>query len=234
MTSEKTEDLQIYLHPTYFIDCDSPQIIDFANRITRGVQSNMDKAIKLYYAVRDGIFYDPYGIDTNPESMKASFVLNKGSGFCVAKAILLAAVTRAENIPSRLGFADVRNHLTSERLRQFMQTDVFVFHGYTELLLENKWVKATPAFNLSLCEKSGIHPLAFDGKNDSIFHPYDKEGRQHMEYVRDRGKFPDFPRNDMLEAWEKHYPRFNSGSFDSSGDSSGGNFEEDVAAERKK
>jgi transglutaminase-like putative cysteine protease len=226
MMLEKIKDLQIYLQPTYFIDCDSPQIIDFANRTTKGIISDIEKAIKLYYAVRDEIYYDPYGIDSNPESLKASSVLNKGSGFCVTKAILLAAVTRVGKIPSRLGFADVRNHLSSERLKQLMQTDVFVFHGYTEIFLENKWVKATPAFNLSLCEKSGIKPLEFNGQNNSIFHQYDREGKQHMEYLRDRGKFPDFPYNQMFEAWKKHYPQLFSESFIAFG----GNFEEEVTS----
>ena len=230
MISETIEDFTIYLQPTFFIDCDSPQIVDFARRITKGIHSDIEKAIRLYYAVRDEIFYDPYGIDSNPESLKASAVLKKRSGFCVTKAILLAAVTRAEKIPSRLGFADVKNHLTSERLKQLMQTDVFVFHGYTEIFLENKWVKATPAFNLSLCEKSGIRPLEFNGKKDSIFHPYDKEGKQHMEYLRDRGKFPDLPYNNMFAVLEKHYPELVSAAFNASV----GSFEEEVYTERSK
>ena len=228
MESTKPEDKQIYLQPTYYIDSDFPQIIEFTNNITKDLNSDIEKAVKLFYAVRDEIFYDPYGIDPNPESLKASTVLDKGSGFCVTKAILLAAVARVEKIPSRLGFADVRNHLASERLRKSMQSDVIVFHGYTELFLESKWLKATPAFNLSLCEKSGIKPLEFDGKNDSIFHEYDKEGKQHMEYLRYHGQFPDFPYKMMLKVWKQNYSQLSS---ESSNDS-GGNFEEEVAAER--
>lgn len=229
MESIKTENTQIYLQSTYFIDSDSPQVIDFTCNITKGIHSDIEKAIKLFYAVRDEIYYDPYGIDPNPESLKASAVLNKRSGFCVTKAILLAAVARVEKIPSRLGFADVRNHLSSERLKQLMQTDVFVFHGYTELFLENRWVKATPAFNLSLCEKSGLKPLEFNGKNDSIFHEYDKEGTQHMEYLRDRGKFSDFPYKKMFETWKQYYPQLSSEPFNAIR----GNFEEEVSSERK-
>ena len=29
-----------------------------------------------------------------------------------------------------------------------MGTDLFVYHGYAELFLDGKWVKATPAFNV--------------------------------------------------------------------------------------
>jgi hypothetical protein len=47
----------------------------------------------------------------------------------VPKAAVLAAVARAAGIPARLGYADVRNHMSTERLRQTMKTDVFVWHG---------------------------------------------------------------------------------------------------------
>lgn len=229
MKSIKEEKTQANLQSTYFIDSDSPQVIGFAGKKTKGADSDIEKAIKLFYAVRDEIYYDPYGIDPNPESLKASAVLNKRSGFCVTKAILLAAVARVVKIPSRLGFADVRNHLSSGRLKHLMQTDVFVFHGYTELFLENRWVKATPAFNLSLCEKAGIKPLEFNGKTDSILHAFDKEGKQHMEYLQDRGQFSDFPYKIMFETWKRHYPQFFSESFNAIG----GNFEEEVSAERR-
>lgn len=32
--------------------------------------------------------------------------------------------------------ADVKNHLFTERLRQAMKTDVFYWHGYTEIMLD--------------------------------------------------------------------------------------------------
>ena len=99
--------------------------------------------------------------------MRASAVLATGYGWCVTKAALLAAAARAAGIPARLGFADVRNHLSTERMRATMATDVFVWHGYTELWLQGAWRKATPAFNVELCERFGLLPLEFDGRNDS-------------------------------------------------------------------
>jgi transglutaminase-like putative cysteine protease len=225
----QTENIEMYLQSTFFIDSDCPQIIDYARNITRGIGSDIEKAISLFYAVRDDIYYDPYRIDLNPEALKASAVLDKRSGFCVPKAILLAAVARVEKIPSRLGFADVKNHLTSERLKRFLQTDEFVFHAYTELYLENRWVKATPAFNLSLCEKSGVKPLEFNGKTDAVFHEYNREGKKHMEYVRDRGQFADFPYDKMIEAWQEYYPQLTLERFNAIE----GNFEEELRAERK-
>jgi hypothetical protein len=201
------------LKPTYFIDSDSPAIGEFSRAATRKTKSDLAKAIKLYYAVRDGITYNPYSFSLDKDSFRASFILSKGNGWCVQKAILLAAVGRAAGIPTRLRFANVKNHLATERLKALMKTDLFVFHGLTEFYLEGRWVKATPAFNLSLCEKFGVLPLEFDGRNDSVFHPFDKNGRQHMEYTHDYGPFDDFPYELMMMEMRKYYPHFFSDDF---------------------
>ncbi|MBI3949685.1 MAG: transglutaminase domain-containing protein [Acidobacteria bacterium] len=224
------EDVQIYLQPTQFIDSDSPQVIEFAQSSLQGARTDIDQAIRLYYAVRDGIRYDPYHISFAPEALKASAVLARKTGFCVEKAILLAAGARAVGIASRLGFANVRNHLTTERLRRMIQTDVFVFHGYTELFLDNKWVKATPVFNLSLCQRFGVKPLEFDGRNDSLFHPFDSEGKRHMEYIYDHGQFADLPYGKMVSELKRHYPQL----FGEEGAAINGSFEEEALEERGK
>ena len=200
--------MEEYLNPTYYIDSDHPAVVEFASRNSGSGEKEIEKAVQLYNAVRDGIRYNPYSIEPFKESMKASSVLNKGHGYCVAKAVLLAACARSQKIPARLGFADVKNHLNTERLRKLMGTDVFVYHGYTELFLNNKWVKATPAFNLSLCNNFNVKPLEFDGKKDSIFHLFDKSGNKHMEYVKDHGAFADLPWDILLAAMMKSYPKY--------------------------
>jgi len=200
------KEAEIYLQPTQFINSDAPEVIEFARSTSGNAKTKVEKAVSLYYAVRDSVRYNPYVIDFDPAKYTASWPLQSGEGFCIQKAILLAAVARVEGIPSRLGFADVRNHLATERLIELMRTDEFIYHGYTELYLNGKWVKATPAFNLSLCQKFGVKPLEFDGTEDSIFHPFDVAGNKHMEYIRDHGQFADFPLDKMIGAFEKGYP----------------------------
>lgn len=198
-----------YLRPTYYIDSDASEVVAFARASVGINDSSLEKGIALFCAVRDKIRYDPYRIDLdNREAFKASVIVSRGYGYCVAKAIVLAATARASGIPSRLGFADVRNHLTTERLRQLMKTDTFIFHGYTELFLENRWVKATPTFNLSLCDKFGVNPLDFDGRTDSLFHPYDREGKRHMEYIKDHGHFADVPYERIVASFREYYPGY--------------------------
>lgn len=204
MTSESKD---AYLRPGEYVDSDAPGIVAFARQVCGEAVDDIAKAVRLYYAVRDDIVYTPYCDFRSRETFRASACLSRGSGFCVAKAALLAAAARAVGIPARVGFADVRNHLTTPKLRQLMGSDTFIYHGYAELYVAGKWVKATPAFDRGLCEKFGVRPLEFDGRDDSLFHPYDVGGRRHMEYVRDRGPAVDVPVDEILEAFDRYYPK---------------------------
>ncbi len=193
------------LTPTPTVDSDHPTIAAFAKTHAGDSASPRDRAVRLYYAVRDGIRYDPYALTLTVPGLRASTTAESARGWCVPKAILLAACCRAEGIPARLGFADVKNHLSTERLRKFLNTDVFYWHGYTSIQLDGKWVKATPAFNIELCEKFGIKPLEFDGTEDSIYHPFDLEGRKHMEYLRFHGEYDDLPLDTLMASYVEHY-----------------------------
>ena len=195
-----------YLEPTAIVDSDHPDVVAFAQTHGGGAADARDAAVKLYYAVRDGIRYDPYGVGIDAESMRASNVLGAGRGWCVSKAVLLSAACRALGIPARLGFADVRNHLSTERMRRNMKTDVFYYHGFSSIHLGGHWLKATPAFNVELCEKFRLLPLEFDGTEDSIYHPFDADGRKHMEYLNYRGEFADVPVEDLQRTLREMYP----------------------------
>lgn len=193
------------LRPTALIDSDHPAVLAFAARHAQGADDR-ERAVALYHAVRDGFRYDPYRVDLSAAGMRASAVIERGHGWCVTKAALLAAACRASGIGARLGYADVRNHLSTERMRQAMQTDIFHWHGYTEVRLDGRWIKATPAFNLELTERFGLLPLEWDGRADSIYHPCDRAGARHMEYLLDRGSFDDMPLARIVADFARLYP----------------------------
>ncbi|HNT39969.1 MAG TPA: transglutaminase family protein [Rubrivivax sp.] len=193
------------LAPTSIIDSDHPSVVAFAREHGRGADVR-ERAVALYLAVRDGFRYDPYRIDLSPEGMRASTVLVNGYGWCVPKAALLTAVCRAAGIPARVGYADVRNHLSTERLRKAMNSDIYRWHGYSDLWIDGRWVKATPAFNIELCERFGLLPLEFDGREDSIYHPYDKAGNRHMEYLNQRGVFDEVPLAAIVADFQRYHP----------------------------
>jgi transglutaminase-like putative cysteine protease len=197
---------QDFLAPGQFIDSDAPAVVAFARAATVGAGDPMEQALRLYRAVRDQVTYNPYCDITSSENFRASGVLAAGAGFCIGKAALLAACCRVVGVPARVGYADVKNHLTSPKLYEFMKSDIFVWHSYADLQLDGLWVKATPAFNLGMCERVGLKPLEFDGRSDSLFHDYDRAGRRHMEYLTDRGTFFDVPYDTIMTAFRAHYP----------------------------
>ena len=212
MAKSPQDNLEIYLSPTSFIDSDSPGVIKFAEQCADNAKTRIDKSIKIFYAVRDQIRYDPYHIELSPDKFKASRVLAQQTGWCVEKALLLAAAARALGIPSRLGFADLRNHLVPESLKKTMKTDLFIFHGYTEMFLNDRWIKATPAFDLSLCEKFDVIPVEFNGETDAVFHKFNRRGNKHIEYIADHGSFADLPLERIVAEFRKYYPQFFDGT----------------------
>jgi transglutaminase-like putative cysteine protease len=197
---------EAYLQPGTLIDSDHPKIIDYARKVA-GTGRDQERAQRLYYAVRDGLRYDPYNTPMKREAYRASTTLAAGHGYCVNKSGLMAAVCRASGIAARVGYADVRNHMTTRRLSELMGSDVFYYHGYTEVWLDGRWVKATPAFNKELTERFGLKPLEWDGVSDSIYHPFDLSGRRHMEYLAYRGVFADIPFDEIRAAFRHYYPR---------------------------
>lgn len=223
VAAEAAPDLAAFLRPTAFIDSDHPEVQSFAVRVAGHLSEPVQIAQALYLAVRDDFRYDPYQIDLSPAGLKASRVLADGHGWCVTKATLLAAACRARGVPARVGYADVRNHLSTERLRAVIGTDDYVWHGYTGIFLGGQWRKATPAFNRGLCSKLGIAPLEFDGVHDSLYQEYDPQGRRHMEYVRQRGDFDDVPGDEIRAAFLHHYPALVK--------LAGADFDRDVAGE---
>jgi len=195
-----------YLEATRFIDSDHPAVVAFAEQFRGTRTAARDQAVNLYYAVRDEIRYNPYVFSREPDTLKASYAVQAGESYCVPKATLLAACARHCGIPARIGLADVRNHLATPRLLALLRSDVFAMHGYTELYLQGRWVKATPAFNLALCRVFKVAPLAFDGLNDSVFHAFNQDGQPYMEYLRDHGQFADVPQPLFFEHLAACYP----------------------------
>lgn len=195
-----------YLEPGRFIDSDQPALMEFAEQFRGASRDPRRQAVRLYYAVRDRIRYNPYVFSRDPETLKGSHALLAGESYCVPKATLLAACARHCGIPARIGLADVRNHLATPRLLEMLRSEVFAMHGYTELYLDGRWVKATPAFNLELCRVFDVAPLEFDGLSDSVFHPFNQQGERYMEYLQDHGQFADVPQQLFFSHLAACYP----------------------------
>ena len=191
------------LAPTRFLESDAPEIVELAGSLTRATPS--ETATALFDWVRDEVRYDPWTAMDPPEQYRATAILARRRGYCVQKAVLLAALARAAGIPTRLGFADVRNHKTPEHMRQMMGTDLFVFHGFVEFWLDERWLKAAPTFDREATRRAGALLVELDGTGDAVLHPVDPEGHPHIEYLRSRGAYADLPLEEIRRTFVEVY-----------------------------
>jgi len=197
----------IHLKPTSILNSDHPSVAEHTQRVSGDADDPVSTAVLLYNSVRDGIRYDPYGPFSTEDDYRASAVLARKSGFCIPKAALLCTLGRAAGIPSRLGFAHLRNFQAPVKLIEWMGTDIFAFHGFVEFFLDGKWVRATPAFNREIYLKLGMEPLEFNGREDSMFPENTPNGKRFIQYTEYLGVRNDVPLDEILSAWRRIYGR---------------------------
>ncbi|MFO8163983.1 MAG: transglutaminase-like domain-containing protein [Thermodesulfobacteriota bacterium] len=185
-----------YLCATSTIDSDHNRIIETATNAIYGCDNDVEKAVGLFYFVRDSIRYNIYMISVFIEDFQASRILEWGKAYCVQKAVLLTALGRAVGIPSRLVFAKIKNHKIPDHIVEMMGTNTFPRHGYNQFFLNGKWVSAAATFDRVLCEKNGLPTVEFDGKRDAILPEKDLQGAPYIEYIE---KFP--PKDDLPFDW---------------------------------
>ncbi len=199
--------LENYLLETTFFDFKSDRIQSLVSNHKLSDLTSIESAVHLYYVVRDGWRYDAYNISLDPKDYRASSIASKDSAHCIDKSTLLIACLRAIGIPARLELAKIKNHLAVERLIELIGTDELVPHGFVSMYLNEKWVKASPAFNKELCALYNVPPIEFDGVHDSIFQKFDRDGNVFMEYLEYYGDFDDVPLEFIFNKWKQHYPR---------------------------
>jgi transglutaminase-like putative cysteine protease len=194
--------------PTELLDFGTPQVARFVEAAIGSAESPRERVVRLFYAVRDRIRYDPFVCSPRREEYRASAVAESERNWCVPKAGLLAAAARSVGIPAAVGLADVTNHLNTEKLRRALGgTDVFYDHGYTALWLDGRWIKAAAVFNVELCRRFGVRPTEFDGRSDALLQEHDAANRRHMEYLADHGLFDDLPFDKVMADFAAHYPQ---------------------------
>jgi transglutaminase-like putative cysteine protease len=198
-------ELEKYLVSTPVIDSDNPVIRNKAIELTEGKTGDIEKAVALFYFVRDTIKYTIYLDKYLPEHFRASNTLALKQGYCVQKAVLLAALARAVGIPAGIGFARITNHLIPEKMLKFLGSNLFPCHGYTELFLDGKWIKATSAMDIETCNKGRLVPVEFDGTNDALYSTRNLDGVLSIEYLKFLGRYEDVP---LEKLWERVTKQF--------------------------
>jgi hypothetical protein len=199
--------MEEYLQPTEFLDFNDDTVNKQALDIIEGLKTEKEKAIALFYWVRDEIKYNMYTYNPKiKDNLKASVTLSRRNGFCMSKAVLLSTFARAVGIPARIHMIDIINHKIPKWIKELLGTNVFHCHGYSELYLDGKWRKLTPVFDKDTAIKAGYVPLVeFDGIDDALLAPHDKEGNLFVEYTKDWGIYTDVPLKKIDEIFSKNY-----------------------------
>lgn len=199
--------MEEYLKSTEFLDFDKKQVDQQAKEITNGLQTDKEKAIALFYWVRDQIKYNMYTYNpSNKANLKASVTLRRKNGFCMSKAVLLSTLARAVGIPARIHMIDIINHKIPKWIEELMGTRTFHCHGYSELFIDGKWRKLTPVFDKETAFKAGYMPtVEFDGENDGLLASHDEEGNLFVEYAEDYGIYSDVPIDKIKKIFLENY-----------------------------
>ena len=195
-----------YLKTTYYFDYESDEIQKLIQEFKTDTLTPKEKAKQVYLKIRDQWRYNPYRISLNKNSYKASVISKKTETHCIDKSILLIASLRGLKIPAKIHLAKVKNHIGVERLVEKFGTNEISPHGMVDLVLDGKWLKASPAFNIELCHKCNVNPLEFDGEKDSIFQEFDNSGNKFMQYLEDYGSFEDVPLDFIIKNFKENYP----------------------------
>ncbi len=199
------ENVDLFLKPTSIIDCDHPAIVRTVEDLTRECITTGDKAVQLFYYVRDKCHYNMYDISDDRKSYRSSWILEKGQGWCMPKAILFTSLCRAAGIPSRLILTSICNHKSPPEAVEMMGTNVFFPHVYNHIYINGHWIKAAPTFNYDICKRIGVSAVEFDGVHDAVLPQLDLEGGLYIEYLDDYGVFADVPWTLIFEIGYKIY-----------------------------
>lgn len=98
-----------YLENSHYIDFADPQVSEKAAVLARGALSEEALVEQCFLFVRDQIKHS-WDFKLNPVTCRASEVLRHGTGFCYAKSHLLAALLRANGIPTGLCYQRLSVH----------------------------------------------------------------------------------------------------------------------------
>ncbi|MEM9264899.1 MAG: transglutaminase family protein [Cyanobacteria bacterium P01_F01_bin.13] len=147
--------LNAHLRVTDIINWQHPDILDLAKRLGSKSETANEIAKICFQWVRDEIRHS-YDYQTNPLTCRASDVLHYRTGYCYAKSHLLAALLRANGIPT--GFC-------YQRLSLNEQGAPYCLHGLNAVYLpETGWYRVDARGNRDGVDAQFIPPqeqLAF-------------------------------------------------------------------------
>lgn len=178
-----------FLGATDYIDVNNPLIQATVSDVTKHASTPTEKAVLIHNFVRDSILF---GWTGDFYDMKASEVLTSKIGYCNTKSTLFVAMLRAAGIPARQHFVDINAGI----LRGLIDPQtIFVDHSYTEVFLDNRWIKVDSYIVDKKLFVKAKAQLAKDGK--LIGYGVHAEGSSEWDGKHD--SFVQFLNNDSIK-----------------------------------
>ena len=171
--------MQKFLQESEYVNFSHPEVKTLAQKLSNGLHNDVEIARACFLYVRDEIHHSGDYKD-QVTTLKASEVLEHKTGWCYAKSILLAALLRANSIPT--GFC-------YQRLSCSEYNDgIYCLHGLNAVYLrEFGWYKIDAREN-----KEGVN-ARFDPPNEHLaFVP--------KEYEYDLPEIHDEPIQEIIDA----------------------------------
>lgn len=157
-----------YLRSTKYIDWETPDVLNKAKELSKNLNTDKEIAKACFQYVRDEIKHSN-DFKLNPVTVKASDVLKHKTGYCYAKSHLLAALLRANNIPSGLCY---------QRLTIDNDRPPFCLHGLNAVYLkEYGWYRMDSKGN-----KNGVNAQFCPPKEQLAF-PIITEGECDLQGI---------------------------------------------------
>lgn len=155
------------LNATNLCDSENGEIKSLAAKLAEGCSDYGEITKAIFDFVRDQVKfeYDEYLV-------KASETLAKGHGICWNKALLMAALLRANNIPTKVACSELnREFLKPIKGDGYLEFDEIVPHYFNLVWLDGEWVAVDATIDIdsykNIYVPCGINwGIDWDGKNN--------------------------------------------------------------------
>jgi transglutaminase-like putative cysteine protease len=197
-------DLAPFLAPSRFVESTHAAIVEHVAFLDLEALAPRARAARLFEHVRSDVRYD-FLAKFGEDDYLASNVLASGRGFCVQKAVLLAALGRAAGIPTAIVLCDMRDHALPERIAQALRTDVMHHHGLNAFHLDGRWVSVDASLDPKFLDRKRLARVAFDGTADALLPKATLDGARAAEYLVFHGRYADLPFAETTQAFLDGY-----------------------------
>jgi hypothetical protein len=195
-----------FLKPSTFVESTNPAIVARVESLALFSLSPRERAVRLFDHVRNDVRYEFMAKFTREEYF-ASNILANNAGFCVQKAVLLASLARAADVPAAIVLCDMRDHALPDKVVRTIGTDVMFHHGLNALFVDGKWLTVDASLDPKFLQKKRYPIVAFDGTSDALLPASTIDGGRAAEYLTFHGRYADLPFEETTAAFIAGYQR---------------------------